>query len=100
MLLFSFSLVSKFAICGSLTDQEIVESVNNNNGDSDGDEQQEPITSNRAAIAVYKLKKYLQTQANTDDFQLSLNKIENFLDKNLFFKSSKQTKVTDLFKKM
>lgn len=102
------NLDENVAVCGELTDAEILTEVTTKKTDNSSDEEEErpelaekPIpTSSEALDHLQELRRYVEGQANVSDslFQ-ALNKLQEFTTLQRI-NSMKQLKITNVFKKM
>lgn len=96
------------AITEYLSESDILQAINTNDGDSDQEEENNeeetvsnnPPTALQVLAAAETVRSYIQAQSGVDDGIFStLNVLENFLDKKTI-ENMKQKKVTDFFRKI
>lgn len=90
------------AVCGSLTDDEILATFIDEEGDLDNDEEQSsedpPVTSREAKLGLRTVQMYLQRHDIDDTIFSTILNLDNTIDK-VSANNYKQSKITDFLKK-
>lgn len=96
------SVDDEVAVCGDLSDMDIVESMSQNNDiDDDGNDEQQIvniINEKEAKQRAIELRSFLEKYSDTsEDIFSAMHALESFIDKKIIFKKSKQPKITEYF---
>lgn len=91
------------AVCGSLTDDEIFASFNNEEGNDEENDEEETsedpiVTSKEAKLGLRAVLSYLQRHDIDDSVFSSILNLDNTIDK-VNSSSCKQSKISNVFKK-
>lgn len=94
------------SVCGKISDHDIVDSVvqkdedKHDNSDEESDQNKRPIIgSKQAKISLDDVRTFIESFPNvSDEIFFAIDKVENFVDKNIDFKLKKQLKMTNFLR--
>lgn len=95
------------SVNGKISDHDIVDSVvqkgenTHDNSDEESDQNKRPIIgSKQAKISLDDLRTFIESFPNVSDgIFFAIDKVENFIDKNIDLKLKKQLKMTNFLKR-